>query len=296
MIRDVQFAADMAGVRLDVCVLGKCPSSTRGLVRAAIGDGRILLRGKKALKGDKVREGDVVSIVELEEAFDLRVRPDPSIVPSIVYDDGVLIGVDKPPGMPVQPLSPRQARTLVSGLVAYAPEIAAVGDDPLMAGALHRIDTWTSGLVLASRSEGLWREMRGLFASRRVVKTYLALVEGRVRDKGKIACNLAHDPRSEACHMVESNAPDAMFAETSYKPVRFANGQTLLEVTILTGVTHQIRAQLSIAGFPIVGDALYGSRTPSARRQMLHSLAVSFPYPGTGANTHIATSPPDWAR
>jgi 23S rRNA-/tRNA-specific pseudouridylate synthase len=190
----------------------------------------------------------------------------------------------------------------MNGLVAYAPELAAVGDDPFMAGALHRIDTWTSGLVLASRTEEIWRAMRDLFAARKVRKTYLALVEGRVSAPDRISCELAHDSNLSFCRMVEAAkaGPRArpMLAETAYRPIHPAGASTLLEVTIFTGVTHQIRAQLAMAGHPIVGDALYGAETGlgADRGQRLHALAVDFCHPKTCKDCRIATTAPPWAE
>ena len=303
MIRDAHLAATAAddGRRLDLFVQGRFPAVPRAFIRKAVGDGHILLNGLPAPKGAKVRAGDEVTVASLPEAADNRVRPDPSVTPAIVYDDGVLIGADKPAGIPVQPLSMEETGTLMNGLVAYAPELAEVGDDPLMAGALHRIDTWTSGLVLASRSPELWRAMRDLFAARKVRKTYLALVEGRVAAPGKVACELAHDPKWPVCRMIDAgragSAARPMFAETAYRPLHGAGRCTLLEVTIFTGVTHQIRAQLAMAGFPIVGDELYGARTGVGpdRGQRLHALAVDFRHPASGADCRIETPRPPWA-
>ena len=303
MIRDAHFTATSAdnGRRLDLFVQDRFPTVPRAFIRKAVGDGRILLNGLPAPKGAKIRSGDDIAIAALPEAADNRVRPDPSVTPAIVYDDGVLIGADKPAGIPVQPLSMEETGTLMNGLVAYAPELAGVGDDPLMAGALHRIDTWTSGLVLASRAPELWRAMRDLFAARKVRKTYLALVEGRVAAPGKVACELAHDPKWPVCRMVEARRAGAarpMFAETAYRPLHGAGRCTLLEVTIFTGVTHQIRAQLAMAGFPLVGDELYGARTGVGpdRGQRLHALAVDFRHPASGAECRIETPRPPWAE
>lgn len=289
------------GIRLDVFVQGAFPTVQRSDVRRAVERGGVVVNGRRAAKGAKLRVGDVVEVLSLPEAEDRHVRPDPSLSVSVVYDDGVLIGVDKPAGIPVQPLSPDETGTLMNGLVAFAPEIADIGDDPLMAGALHRIDTWTSGLVLASRTEELWRAMRDLFAERKVRKTYLALVEGRVAAPGKISCELAHDPNLSFCRMIDAAkaGPRArpMLAETAYRPIHPAGSGTLLEVTIFTGVTHQIRAQLAMAGHPIVGDALYGAKTGlgAGRGQRLHAFAVGFRHPQTGEDCHIATPAPPWA-
>ena len=303
MIRDAQVKAGQtdAGVRLDVFVQASFPGVPRSFVRRAIESGAILLNGRPAQKGAKLQPGDAVTVQTLPEAADNRVRPDPSAHPSIVYDDGVLIGADKPAGMPVQPLAADETGTLMNGLVAYAPELAGVGDSPLLAGALHRIDTWTSGLVLASRSEELWRAMRDLFAARQVRKTYLALAEGRVTAPGKVSGELAHDPKWPVCRMIEAKRAGErarpLFAETFYRPLHAAGPDTLLEVTIFTGVTHQIRAQLALAGHPLVGDALYGAKTGlgAGGGQRLHALAAAFRHPGTGAPCRIATPDPPWA-
>lgn len=296
MIRGLKLNGPAGEARLDVFTLQACPSSTRGSVRAAIADGRVLLDGRRALKGAKVGPGSTVEIVELEEACDVRIAPNVSVCPRIVYDDGELLGADKPAGMAVQPLSPRETGALMNGLVAMAPEIAAVGDDPMMAGALHRIDTWTSGLVLASRSDQLWRAMRDLFAARKVRKTYLALVEGRVAKASKVACRLAHDPSRTYCRMVRSDDASAMYAETAYRPLRASGRRTLVEAVITTGVTHQIRAQLALDGFPIVGDPIYGRRDPAFGGQALHALSVEFVHPTTGRAVTITTDPPQWAK
>ena len=225
MIRDAQARASSAdaGGRLDVFVQASFPNAPRSFIRKAIEAGDILLNGKPAPKGAKLKADDVVTVLALPESADNRVKPDPSVTPAIVYDDGALLGADKPAGMPVQPLSLDETGTLMNGLVAYAPELADVGDSPLLAGALHRIDTWTSGLVLASRSEALWRALRDLFAARKVRKTYLALVEGRVTDAGKVSCELAHDPKWPVCRMIEAKRAGErarpLFAETFYRPL-----------------------------------------------------------------------------
>lgn len=292
---------DEAGMRLDAFLVGRYPASTRAFCRAAIAAGAVTVSRGKANKGRKLRGGEEVFVRELREAADNRVAPDPSVVPSVVYDDGVLIGVDKPAGIPVQPLSCTEKGTLMNGLVAYAPEVASVGDDTLMAGALHRIDTGTSGLVLATRSQELFAAMRDLFAARLVEKTYLALVPGHLAVGGTVSCDLAHDPDFPICRMVDvASVPGEvrpMHAETSYRPSRLLGPNTLLEVTIRTGVTHQIRAQLAMAGHPIIGDALYGegSRSPS-RSHCLHALAVRFVHPLDGKPMEIRTPSPAWAR
>ena len=167
------------------------------------------------------------------------------------------------------------------------PELAAVGDQPLMAGALHRIDTGTSGLVLAARTQEAFEKLRAQFVAQTVEKVYLALVEGHVAVPGRLAHELAHHPSLPHCKMVDARslaAPDRrMRAETLNRPRELAGPYTLLEVTIRTGVTHQIRCQLALGGWPVVNDTLYGARpVEGCGRHFLHALEARFAHPASG--------------
>lgn len=286
---------DEDGARLDLFVLAHFASSSRALVRDALSRGLVELNGRKAPKGAKLHADDAVTIRELLEGTDIRVRPDSSVVPAIVYADDALLAADKPAGMPVQPLSPRETGTLMNGLAATFPELASVGDDPLIAGAVHRIDAGTSGLVVVARSNEIFAAMRRAFSKRKVTKTYLALVEGKVPGPGQVSCDLAHDPALPFCKMIKTR--DGLHAETAFRPLHPAGANTLLEVTILTGVTHQIRAQLAMAGHPIVGDALYGAKSDFGDGTFrLHSLAAEFAHPATGLPLRLEAPRPAWGR
>ncbi len=307
MVRNVEVIVgeEEGGTRADVLLASRFPSSTRAFCREALAKGAVLLGGRPVAKGEKLRVGDALVVRELKEASDNRVLPDPALAAAlrVVYDDGVLIGVDKPAGMPVQPLRCEETGTLANGLVAYAPELQGVGDGPLMAGALHRIDGGTSGLVLASRDPALYTALRDLFAARKVRKTYLALVEGEVSRAGRLVCDLAHDPKFPVCRMVDADGLPAsagvrrMRAETSWRPLRRAGRNTLLEVTIYTGVTHQIRAQLAMAGHPIVNDSLYGAAAShGGGTHLLHALRAEFTDPRTGEGLRVETPVPPFAK
>ena len=301
----IRVGAETSGTRLDAFVLAAVPGSTRAFVRDALARGEISLNGERAPKGAKVRAGDVVEVRALLEASDNRVAPDASVAVSVVYDDGWIVGVDKPAGMAVQPLSPLEKGTLAGGMVAWRPGLADVGDGPLVAGAVHRIDAGTSGLVVFAADNATFAKMRLLFSGRKVLKTYLALVEGRVERAGKVEGELVHDPRVAFCRMISAETPlpgparggalRAMFAATSYEPLHPAGKNTLLKVGIRTGVTHQIRAQLAMAGFPIVGDALYGASPLAGGGFRLHSLSAAFVHPVTGEPVEVAAPPPRWA-
>jgi 23S rRNA pseudouridine1911/1915/1917 synthase len=286
MIEEQTFTAEEKerGQRLDCALLGRFPSSSRAFCKQAVDWGGVLVNGKPALKGSKLRLGDTVRVLKLKETNDNRVRPNQNIAVPILFEDDALIAVDKPAGLAVQPLTCEEGGTLMNGLVARYPELAAVGDQPLMAGALHRIDANTSGLVLAARTDAAFADMRAQFAARAVKKVYLALVQGQVALGGHLANDLAHQPDCTVCKMVDAQTlgggAKAMHAETDYKPVEWLGNYTLLEVTIFTGVTHQIRAQLSLAGMPIVNDTLYGAKPVRGEmRHFLHAASASFTHP-----------------
>ena len=295
-----QVSGEDAGKRLDVVLARRFPSSSRALCRAAVASGGVKVNGKPCTgKGCKLREGDAVSVEGLLEAVDNRVQADASVQPDILFLDDALVAVNKPAGIPVQPLSCTERGTLMNGLVARFPELADIGDAPLMAGALHRIDIWTSGLVLAARTQEAFDAMRRQFAARAVAKTYLALVDGSVETPGSLRHELAHDPDSSCCRMVDAATlarPDRrMAAVTEYRPLKQVGPWTLLEVEIHTGVTHQIRCQLALNGTPIVGDALYGKARHDTPRHFLHAASIRFRHPVTGGECRLdAPLPPDF--
>ena len=310
MITDLEIKIDEGGARLDAALLHAIPTTTRAFVRDAIEKGDVIVNGRQASKGMKLRGGETVRVRSLLEAADNRVKPD-GVCPPPIFEDAAIIAFDKPSGLPVQPLSCRETGTLMNAVVAQYPECRDVGDSPLMAGALHRIDSDTSGLVLVARTAAAFENLRAQFSAQTVKKTYLALVEGAVAVGGTLEGDLAHDPTLPFCRMIDArqnrltNAQRAslkpLHAVTSFKPLSMTTAgceeRTLLEVTIHTGVTHQIRAQLANAGMHIVNDRLYGAfAVENQRGHCLHALAAAFKHPVSGDPVEIRTSLPSWAR
>jgi len=298
MIRQATLTATAqeAGQRLDQVVCARFPTSTRAFCRRAVEDGTVTVNGRLCLKGYKLRAGDTVTAVRLKEACDNRVWPDASVPVQVVFEDAWLVAANKPAGLPVHPLTCEEHGTLMNGLVARYPELAALGDQPLMAGALHRIDTGTSGLVLAARTAAAFENLRAQFSAQTAEKVYLALVEGHVAVPGRLTHELAHHPALPHCKMVDARslaAPDRrMRAETAYTPLELAGPYSLLEVTIRTGVTHQIRCQLALGGWPIVNDTLYGARpVEGCTRHFLHAYEIRFAHPASGLPCRIQAPP-----
>ena len=316
MIKDTTIEIREGGVRLDAALLHAFPSTTRAFVKDAIAAGNVLIGAgtpsspqKKAAKGLKLRGGETLVIRELLEAEDNLVLPEPAPLRTVFEDDAIL-AFDKPAGMPVQPLSCRETGTLMNAVVARHPECRNLGDAPLMAGALHRIDADTSGLVLVARTAEAFANLRTQFAAQTVKKTYLALVEGAVAVGGTLENDLVHDPTLPFCRMIDAHRNrlttsqvsrlKSLHAVTQFKPIAHSllesEERTLLEVTIFTGVTHQIRAQLALAGMHIVNDRLYGAFAIEGQTgHCLHALAANFTHPVSGDPVEIRTPCPAWA-
>ncbi|MDD4622262.1 MAG: RluA family pseudouridine synthase [Kiritimatiellae bacterium] len=298
MIRDNTFTVGEkdAGCRLDMLLLATFPGSSRAFCRQALEQGLVLHNGCPAQKGHKAVAGDRIEVRALKEEIDNRVSPDTSVPLEILFEDAHLVAANKPSGMAVHPLSSDERGTLMNGLVARHPEMASVGDRPLMAGALHRIDTGTSGLVLAARTASAFEKLRGQFVAQSVRKVYLALVEGHVAVPGHLEHELAHDPHLPHCKMADaaklSGARRRMRAVTAYRPLELVSRYTLMEVVIHTGVTHQIRCQLALAGWPVVNDTLYGAHpVMGSGRHMLHAAEIEFEHPASGACCRLQAPP-----
>ena len=310
MIERKQIKVNESGVRLDAVLFKACPSSSKALIRRAIEHGDILVNSRRTSKGTRLRGGETVEILRLLEQADNLVKPLPGAPLKCVFEDADLIAFDKPAGMPVQPLDCEETGTLMNAVTAIYPECRTVGDSPLMAGALHRIDADTSGLVLVARNEAVFENMRRQFSEHSVKKTYLALVEGAVATGGTLENDLVHDPTLPFCRMIDfkhnrltraqCEGLRPMHAVTRFTPIgrtmQENEERTLLEVTIYTGVTHQIRAQLALAGMHIVNDRLYGAfAVENQTGHCLHSLSASFRHPTFCTETEIRTNYPDWA-
>lgn len=285
---ELRAEAEEVGLRLDAWLAGRFPELPRAAVRRLLEAGDVTSAGRPCAKGDRVR-AEAPYLLAREPRVE-TVAPNAALPLEVVAADDALLALRKPAGMDCQPNAPEEKDTLANALLARFPEVVGVGDGPLTCGILHRIDRDTSGLVLAARTQAVYAALRAQFSAHTVAKRYMALVAGTVRTPGRLEHLLAHNPRCPG-RMVDASvwrdAKRPMRAVTAYKPLRTLRlcGRpcTLLDVDIRTGVTHQIRAQLSFAGMPIVGDRRYGGFLPEGfPRHFLHACAATLCHPLTG--------------
>jgi 23S rRNA pseudouridine1911/1915/1917 synthase len=259
--------------RLEALVRVELPAASRRLVRALIDDGSVRVNGRRAAKGTRVAAGDVVELPILE-----GLAPEPDLPLRILYEDADVVAIDKPGGMPGHALDPRQRGTAAAALLARRPELARVAG-ALDAGLVHRLDTGTSGVLLAARSPTAFAALREAFRTHAVVKRYLAVVRGTPRTGATIDMPLAHEPGDRRRMRVARSGDRAWPARTAVVAVDPRGDRSLVEIEIRTGVTHQVRVHLAHAGHPVVGDALYGVACADLApgRHALHARLLAIP-------------------
>jgi 23S rRNA pseudouridine1911/1915/1917 synthase len=289
--KSYHFIAEDSGLRLDKFVGDNCPELSRTRAQKLIADGQVRVNQKAGKASLKLQAGDQVDItVPSPEPSTLA----PEEIPlKIIYEDDDLLVVDKPPGLTVHPAPGRHTGTLVNAVLAHVPGIATAETD--RPGIVHRLDKDTSGLIIVAKCPAAHMKLADQFKDRSVVKTYLALVNGRLKpESGIIEANIGRDPRNRKKMAVVSRGREA---RTEYRVIRYIDNYTLLEVKPRTGRTHQIRVHLAAIGFPVVGDSTYGAKSRFLSRQFLHASRLGFRLPSTGEYREFSSElPPDLAK
>jgi 23S rRNA pseudouridine1911/1915/1917 synthase len=282
-----EVASDEDALRLDAFLARRLTMLSRRERAALIAERRVLLNNRPAPKGAAVHAHDLVTAHVV-----IRLAPTPTALIIIVHADADVVVVNKLAGTPSVALRHSDLHTVANFLIGHFPETAAAGPHPLEAGLVHRLDTDTSGLLLAARTPAAYAALREQFRQRTVEKYYLALVEGILAHKGEIS--LALEPTGPQGRRMHPVAPgQGQPALTLYQPEEQMPAHTLVRVTLVTGVRHQIRAHLAVLGHPIVGDTLYGQAGQTPSRLCLHAETLSFHHPGTGQKMRLTSPPPE---
>jgi len=260
--------------------------TVRAILTQVAGVSQSILRRAKRLggirvNGEEVKVSATVKTGDLLELLD-HVCPDPAILPEpislrIVYEDARLVVVDKPAGMLVHPARKYRTGTVANALAwLYLTRSEQAGIHPV-----HRLDRGTSGLVLIAKDPLTHFKLAAQIASNRLKRRYLALVEGvMLADSGVFDVPLELAPGSLVVRRPAADEQTGVPARTRFEVVERLPNRTLLKVTLDTGRTHQIRVHLASAGYPLVGDSLYGSASDDIGRQALHACELSFDHPG----------------
>ncbi len=293
-------------VRADILVHRKLPVLSRRIREELFSIKAVRINGRPVAKGFKVTSGDHLEI-DLPRPLTPFPLSDQAPRPFIIFEDQTLLIIEKPGLMPTHPLSPFESGTLINTLVFHWPQLIGVGTKTLEPGLVHRLDTGTSGLLVVALEQASWLQLKKDLGAKKWTKTYQALVEGTFPEPATISLPLAHDPtddrKMKGILKKNDRRRGRIFqAITRVHPIKIFKRHTLVEIQLITGVTHQIRAHLSFHGHPVVGDALYGAKSGQElglplNRFFLHASALSLPHPITGKQiTFSAELPQDLNR
>jgi len=278
------------GKRLDAFLRERMPQYSRSRVQDWIEQGRVLVNGAPEKRSYLLKGGERIH-VEPGELPPLRATPE-ELPLEVLYEDPGVIAINKPAGMVVHAGAGRHAGTLVNALLHRFGKLSGVGGE-LRPGIVHRLDRFTSGVILVARTDAAHRNLAEQFSGRKVEKVYLALVHGRVKaDHGRIDKPIARDPVRRT--RMTARLAHGRQAITAYRVLERFENFTFLEVKIGTGRTHQIRVHLASIGHPVAGDKLYGAPAGTLGRYFLHAHRITFTSPSSGERITVTTPlPPD---
>lgn len=289
---------EYAGQRIDKVLAALFPQYSRSTLQQWLKQGRILVDDDIPSQKDKIHGG---------ESVDLSVPDTPAVeaaaeaIPlDIRYSDDHILVLNKPAGLVVHPGAGNPAGTLMNALLHHDPRAAGLP----RAGIVHRLDKETTGLMVVARDEAVRLDLIAQLAARTMRREYLALLHGDLISGRTIDEPIGRHPRNRRMMTVR---PDGKSAVTQIRVLRRFGPMTLVRCTLQSGRTHQIRVHASCAGFPVVGDPLYGGtgKVPAGvssalrslvegfRRQALHAETLALKHPATGETLSWSVDPPE---
>jgi len=293
-----------AGERLDRFLASQLPELSRSKIQLLMEEGRVRVDGVARKASHRIEAGESVTI-EVPPPPPAAVAAE-AIPLEILYEDEDLAVINKPAGMIVHPGAGADSGTMVGALLhrfGGSRGLSGVGG-PLRPGIVHRLDKGTSGAIVVAKNDAAHRKLVEEFSTRRVQKTYVALLHGRLKENsGTVELPIARDLRRRS--RMTARRREGREARTDWRARLRLDGFTLIEADLRTGRTHQIRVHFSALGCPVVGDTLYGAPRrervasemfPPLERNFLHSARLAFAHPRTGKQIDVrAPLPPELA-
>jgi len=286
-----------SGERLDSVTAREFTQFSRAHIQKWIKEGQLLLDGKSVKPKQLLKTNQLISIDALEEPV---LEDEPENIPiDIIFEDKDLIVLNKQPGLVVHPGAGNPKGTLVNALLHHDEELGFLP----RAGIVHRLDKDTSGIMVVAKNEISYLNLVSQLKDRKVKRGYLALVVGEPLSGSTINEPIGRHPKLRTKQAVNAKGKEAI---TTFKIQKKLNGYSLLNVSLETGRTHQIRVHLAFIGFPILGDSVYGGRKKFASgtneslkteilkfsRQALHAEKLEFIHPASGKLVNYSAKVP----
>ena len=274
--------------RLDAAIAEAAPDLSRERVKALIAEGRLTIDGVEVTSGSSRKHEGRAFTLELPPPVDVDLKPE-AIPLNVVFEDDHLIVIDKPAGLVVHPAPGHPGGTLVNALLHHcASSLSGIGGER-RPGVVHRIDKDTSGLMVAAKSDLAHRGLAALFKAHDIDRHYLAIMDGVPMPlSGRIegAVGRASGDRKK---MAVVSPGQGKHAVTHYAVREVLDQAALVDCTLETGRTHQVRVHMAHIGHPLIGDPLYGRRQKKSvaavrkafSRQALHAAVLGFTHPIT---------------
>ncbi|MDR1367283.1 MAG: 23S rRNA pseudouridine(1911/1915/1917) synthase RluD [Candidatus Accumulibacter sp.] len=278
---ELTVGAEWAGKRLDQALAALRSRHSRGRLQDWIREGRVSVDGATVRETrKKLWGGETLVVLEAPDARLFSEAPE-AIALDIVYEDGSLIVLDKPPALVVHPGSGNWSGTLLNALLFHWPSLKALP----RAGIVHRLDKDTSGLMVVAKTLTAQTDLVRQLQAHTVRRLYTALVRGKIVSDGTVDAPIGRHPVLRTRMAVR---PLGKAARTHYRVIECFSGCSLVECSLETGRTHQIRVHMAHIGHPLVGDPVYGAVAgripagPAFPRQALHAFQLALNHPETG--------------
>ena len=291
-MREMTIGKNDAGQRLDRFLSKALPLLPPALAQKYIRIKRVKVNGGRAQRDQRLREGDVLQLYINDEFFE-RPREENSYLKvgtprlDIVYEDENILLVDKKPGVLCHSAGVWDYNTLIANIQAYMAqkgEWRPKEENSFTPALCNRIDRNTGGIVIAAKNAAALRILNDKIRDREIEKYYLCAVRGRPKpESGRLENYLFKDAEKNQVYVKSKPEPGARTAVTEYRVLRSKGALSLVECRLLTGRTHQIRAQMAYAGWPLLGDGKYGvervNRSYGEKGQALYSYRLEFAFP-----------------
>ena len=283
------------GLRLDKVLVSFCPDKSRSYLSKLITEGHCLVNGVSQKASFKVKDGDEITL-DIPEPIELKVTSE-DIPLDIVYEDNDILIINKPQGMVVHPSTGHREHTLVNAILHHCTDLSGI-NGVIRPGIVHRIDKDTSGLICIAKNDTAHEFLANQLKDHTMRRTYIALVRGIIKENsGTINMPIGRHPVDRQKMAVNrNNGKDAI---TNFKVLKRFNNHTLLECSLVTGRTHQIRVHFSEINHPVEGDPLYCGKDYARiykGGQLLTAIKLELIHPTTHQLMEFKIDLPDYFK